>query len=742
MFNHFSKNITSSAQALWLAVPLGTFIFFTLWLSSGVMLERSIRSDLDEHVKETSTHHSQVIEKKLHSWIDDLTRLSRNDLLLNGLIELDAKSGYLQMLFRSMEPPGPVGGRITLTDYRGRTIATNKPGNSHEKLDGFDQVIDGKPLVRLDRHGLLIAIPVFNYGSAEGAVIVEHGRDKYSQLFATNSEDVAILVISPSGYVLYSSNEALASPGDPDPGSEVEGWVLSRRPLSQIDGVTITSAESISHAFEPVENLRAIYVVDLFLNLGAMIFIVTLVIRIVTRPISHISDKISKIEATGDLSARLHIKGPREVTHLAESFNAMTTKIEASSTLMRHHAEFVESIFSAVPTPLLVHRNGIVTTVNMPFIKTFNVALQEVENKHLVEALCQTGLPRKIIKSLKEGEPLSNGEVECRTSGGRILTLAISQTALVSDDDKKGQDGFLILLNDISWRKSAEEEKARLEQDLREAHKLEAVGLLAGGIAHEINTPAQYIGDNLRFLEKANGDLISVFEAYRKLCEKLEPDCHRESFDALEEASRDVDLDFILEEIPAATRQSIGGIEHISTIIRAMKEFSHPGSKESVLTDINEMLRNVMMIARNEWMHFAELELDLSDDLPHVPCHLAELNQVFLNLIVNAAHSVGAKHNQAMGEIRISSMVKGDAVRIEVADNGDGIAENIRHKIFLPFFTTKDVGKGTGQGLSLSRDIVVKKHHGKIGCTNNEEGGATFFVELPIEEADEEAMAS
>lgn len=294
---------------------------------------------------------------------------------------------------------------------------------------------------------------------------------------------------------------------------------------------------------------------------------------------------------------------------------------------------------------------------------------------------------------------------------------------------------FLLFVSGlVIWRSSLRRD--RLQHELRDAQKLEAVGQLAGGIAHEINTPSQYIANNLKFLADAHAALFTLTKRCLGLIDDHKVDAgfaaRAQEIDALR---READLDFLMDEVPLATEQSIYGIEQISRIVLAMKEFSHPGVEEKVPTDLNRALENTITISRNEWKHVATVETDFDGALPAVFCLPGEITQVFLNLLVNAAHAIGAAGRTAgEGRIRITTTAEANTVAIRVEDNGTGIAKSIRDKIFHPFFTTKDVGKGTGQGLAIAHDIIVNKHGGSIRFETRTGRGTTFIVTLPIQD--------
>ncbi len=203
----------------------------------------------------------------------------------------------------------------------------------------------------------------------------------------------------------------------------------------------------------------------------------------------------------------------------------------------------------------------------------------------------------------------------------------------------------------------------------------------------------------------------------------------------VEQLCAQADVDYLREEIPLTVQQSLDGVGRVTKIVWAMKEFSHPGSAEKVLVDINNALQSTITVSRNEWKYGAYLQTEFAADLPHVSCLPAELNQVFLNLILNAAHAIDTRVKNGdydKGLIRVVTRVDNHHVVIEVTDNGTGIPEKIRHRIYDPFFTTKAVCKGTGQELAIARDIVVEKHHGLIACATEEGQGTTFSIRLPL----------
>ncbi len=289
-------------------------------------------------------------------------------------------------------------------------------------------------------------------------------------------------------------------------------------------------------------------------------------------------------------------------------------------------------------------------------------------------------------------------------------------------------------------------DRKRQEMELRHSQKLEAVGRLAAGIAHEINTPIQFIGDNTRFLQVSFQDELQLIHKYQELHSAaaggtVSPELLQQISDLRAKA----DWDYLEQEIPRATEQMLEGLNRVSTIVRGMKEFSHVDrTNEKAPGDINRALESTLIVARNELKYVADVETQFGE-LPLVICHLGDLNQVFLNLLVNAAHAIEerVKSTNARGQITVRTRRDGDWVEISISDTGAGIPEDIREKIFDPFFTTKGVGKGTGQGLALARAIVVEKHGGTLTFESKVGKGTTFFIRLPLSGAAirEEALA-
>ncbi len=297
--------------------------------------------------------------------------------------------------------------------------------------------------------------------------------------------------------------------------------------------------------------------------------------------------------------------------------------------------------------------------------------------------------------------------------------VAISRTT------HRAQTTFTALVRDLSRRK-------QLEARLGQAQKMESVGQLAAGIAHEINTPIQFVGDNIRFLQSAFNDIAELLDAFEELATTVAAggpaDC---LLKRIQNQSEIVDLPFLREEFPGAIQQSIQGIERVATIVRAMKDFSQPASESKSSVDINLAIQNTLDVSRNLYRDIAVVETFLDTELKPIPGLAGQLNQCLLNILTNAFEAIRDHHDLKTGQISITTRKLDDCVEIVIEDNGPGIPTDIRDRIFDPFFTTKEVGKGTGQGLAFVYDVIVNKHDGAIHVQSTAGQSTTFIISLP-----------
>ena len=411
----------------------------------------------------------------------------------------------------------------------------------------------------------------------------------------------------------------------------------------------------------------------------------------------------------------------------------LATEVEDSSLREADLLRMSAAVEQAAEAIVITDVDGIIEYVNPAFERITGYTREEAlgQNPRVLKSGRQDeSFYSEMWSTLLRGEVWSGCFIN-RHKDGRFFEEEATISAL---RDPAGElTGFVAVKRDVTQQRA-------LEKQLGEAQKLESIGRLAAGIAHEINTPTQYVGDNARFLQESFQDLLEVVNGIRALLKTSgdEPPS-AESLNALREAIEAADVEYLAEEIPRAVEQSLEGIERVTRIVRAMKEFSHPAEDKTQL-DLNRAIEGTVTVARNEWKYVAELETELDEEMGTVPCVPGDFNQVILNMIVNAAHAIAdvvGESGDEKGRIRISTKRLGDWAEIRLADSGKGIAEDIRKKVFDPFFTTKEVGKGTGQGLSIAHNMVVNKHGGTIRVESEVGRGTTFIIRLPLVDPDD-----
>ncbi|HEY3666090.1 MAG TPA: ATP-binding protein [Polyangiaceae bacterium] len=358
------------------------------------------------------------------------------------------------------------------------------------------------------------------------------------------------------------------------------------------------------------------------------------------------------------------------------------------------------------------------------------------------------GSSRRLLICSAKSADLRSILVTTRAAGAVQEELA-STTRWAASEQERAQELALardaLTANNLALRAAQEEAHAayrtlqaevaareRLEKELRLAQKLEGIGQLAAGVAHEINTPMQYIGDNIAFLGRAFASLSRHLGVAHQALTGETASSLEEAGALLCASNAELKLKFVLANVPKSLLDAKTGVEHVSSIVRAMKSFAHVDQDDKVASDINQAIMDTLTVAQSEYKSVATVEADLGQ-LPPVVCFLGRLNQVFLNLIVNAAHAIGEVRQAGEGKIRVVSRVAENVISIAISDNGSGIPEQIQDKIFDQFFTTKPVGKGSGQGLSLARSIVVDAHGGTLTFETRAGVGSTFLVRLPAD---------
>ena len=395
---------------------------------------------------------------------------------------------------------------------------------------------------------------------------------------------------------------------------------------------------------------------------------------------------------------------------------------------VRERDERFKAILDTAPDGIVtLNEKGTIETINAAAAVLFQESQQNTVGRSIAELTATEDHGQFVSKFVAREKTDEQRAINCvsRRSDGTLFPSRWT----IGEFRHASKTCFTAIIRD-------ESERERLCRDLTQAQKLEAVGQLAAGIAHEINTPAHFVGENVRFLEDAFAEHDQVLTSLRSLLDACGAnELVNDEVAAARNAIEEGDLDYLGKEIPKTISQTLNGIERITKIVTAMKDFSHPGTGVKVLCNIHDSLESTITVAQNEWKYVADIERDYEDNLPLVPCLIGELDQVFINLIVNAAHSIGDVVRESginKGKITIGTRTHHDFVEIFIKDTGAGIPRSIQTRLFDPFFTTKEVGKGTGQGLSIAHSIVVDKHQGRIELDSELGKGSIFSIQLPL----------
>ncbi len=407
-----------------------------------------------------------------------------------------------------------------------------------------------------------------------------------------------------------------------------------------------------------------------------------------------------------------------EVGDLARAFGAMATDIRSHIEAIQQAQQRLADVFASIGEIVVVcDLEGQIVAANPAACKAIGLAEDALVGRRAASIFDEETQGDASRPILVDGERLLNG------FDGRAVPVRLSVSAL-----RGPMGGSVWVALDLT-------EQRRMESELLQAQKLEAVGRLAAGVAHEINTPVQFVSDNIQFARDACSDLFSVLDAYRGACGV---GADRQS-EALAEAGRQetaCDLAYVTENLPQALERSLEGLGRIATIVRSMKEFAHPDQQGVMSVDLNKLIESTLVVARHEYKYVADLVTELNE-LPPVECVPGEFNQALLNVVVNAAHAIAdvVKGTESKGTITVRTRAEGDSAIVSISDTGHGIPEPIRDKIFDPFFTTKEVGRGTGQGLAMVRSVVVRKLGGAIRLHSEVGLGTTFDLIIPVKRA-------
>lgn len=501
---------------------------------------------------------------------------------------------------------------------------------------------------------------------------------------------------------------------------------------------------------------------------GSLFFILTALYLLdsqVTSRIISLSRSVIGVRLSGHLADRVPIKGKDEISSLGNAINEMLQSLEAADYRLRHSRDELEKliedrtaelvqvnldlkheitehelgrkalseayneihlIISSISSIMIgVDNNGMVTLWNDVASKLLSLSSDDVVGLDFFALPINWNrekIAQEAAECVKSNKNIRMADILLRHQTDGIRILGITLTPLFLKD--KEHPGFLLIGADITERRLLEDQVGR-------SNKLEAIGQLAAGVAHEINTPTQLVGSNLRFLGQQLDTILGWLDKLHQQKDAAKTESKIPSL--IMGSEKDVtlaQLEYFKQEAPKAIEQSLEGIDRISHIVTAMRFFTHPGSENKEIADLNQIIQNAISLSRNEWKIIAEIKTDFDPNLPEVECLPIELSQVVLNIIINAIHAI-QDSGEEKGQIVIVSRQAGELIEVSITDNGTGIPKEIQSKIFDPFFTTKDIGRGTGQGLAIAYTVIVKKHGGTLEFESETGKGTTFIISLP-----------
>jgi len=454
---------------------------------------------------------------------------------------------------------------------------------------------------------------------------------------------------------------------------------------------------------------------------------------------SIIDDKIVFVSMVIDITKRLEWQ---------EQLNKKTNETE----IVKNKLAFQKIALEEHSIVIIIDNKENVINVNRKCLQTSSYDETELIGENFFDYIIEDKQQLKteindVLNTIRRGD-IWNGTLCVKGKNNSIFWMQSTITPFFNKDAEIYQ--YAIVSTDISEHlqlqktlKLRNKEIEKAHEELNASHlitlhseKLASVGQLAAGIAHEINTPIQFVGDNTRFLQESFEDLINLVNTYEELAKSVrDNDVEKSLANKALSLSDEIEVDYLAEEVPNAITQTLDGVDRVSTIVRSMKDFSHPGSDSLENIDLNHSIKSTINVSRNEWKYCAQMHTYFDPELTTVSCFPGELNQVILNMIVNAAHAIEAIRSDSdpLGSITIKTRSHDDNVEIQISDTGNGMPDDIKKHIFEPFFTTKGVGKGTGQGLAIAYSVIVDKHKGKINVDSEPGKGTTFTMLLPKE---------
>ncbi|MBL8199587.1 MAG: PAS domain S-box protein [Chromatiales bacterium] len=446
-----------------------------------------------------------------------------------------------------------------------------------------------------------------------------------------------------------------------------------------------------------------------------ILILIALIRGLVSVPLRRLTNHMLALREGGEMQPTPGLGRNDEIGTLARRFDELVSARQRAQARLEIFAAAVEHAGDAIG---IMDADGRITYVNPQYERQTGFSAAEVIGHVPSRGQSSPGTYDELWQTVRAGR-IWSGRLQTTRRDGAVCDEEVTVAPITDAGGKIAS--FIAVMHDVT-------ERLRLEGQLSQAHRLEAVGQLAAGVAHEINTPTQYVGGNIRFLRDAFTSVTALLGDIARLVRGAGGGAVPSA--DLAKILAAADVDYLQAEVPVAIRQSLEGVERVGEIVKSMRELTHP-ARDTALTDLNRVVESAVRVAGSEWQGIAAVSTELDPGLPLVPCLAGGINQVIVNMLVNAAHAIEARGPGQPGRILVATRQAGDAAEIRITDNGSGMSGEVRARVFDPFFTTKQVGQGTGQGLAIAHS-VVKKHHGTIVVDSEPGRGTTFTIRLPL----------
>ncbi len=410
----------------------------------------------------------------------------------------------------------------------------------------------------------------------------------------------------------------------------------------------------------------------------------------------------------------------------SEELFANKNKMQQSIEQLSHAMELLQSIMKASPEIIIAcDKNLIIENITEASQGILNYKQDDLVGSHI-----SVIFPDLTLEDVNtDGETLTLPSMNVRRSDGKYFSGDVCVTRIETNE----KTSIILTIRSHGSKQTMDNLKNDVYWQLHETRRLESIGALASGLAHELNTPMQFIGDNISFIGESLKKIYKSYLHYENLRSECEKDnAYNGVVTAINLFNKNINLGELSDDIFQAIQETHEGVNHVCSIVHSMREFAHPGTDIPELADINQVVQSALTICRSRSKHIATIETDYMLDPPKIRCRANQIQQVIVNIVVNAVEAI-EEQKTPNARILVKTSLAGKFLRIAIANNGPAINEKLREKIFNPFFTTKRIGKGTGQGLALAKDIIVTQHSGYLSLVRTLEFPTTFIIDLPRE---------